>query len=94
MGKKHINNKIQVSKSTFLAKYGSLDPYDEEMEKDYSFDHEILEFNKTYGWTLIGIPEKGDGTLSDHEYFSYMMIYLIEFNQLIKIDFFVEFYIK
>ena len=32
-------------------------------------DHEQLQFDKTDGWTLIGIPEKEDGTLSDHEYF-------------------------
>ena len=32
-GKMHIKNKSQVSKTTFLAKYGSLDPYDEAMEK-------------------------------------------------------------
>ena len=27
-----------------------------------------MEPTKTDGWTLIGIPEKEDGTLSDHEY--------------------------
>ena len=26
-------------------------------------------FDKTDGWTLIRIPEKEDGDLSDHEYF-------------------------
>ena len=53
----------------FLARYGSLDLYDEDLEKIFIIDHEILECNKTYGWTLIGIPEKQDGTLSDHECF-------------------------
>ena len=56
--KKHIKNKSQVSKSTFLAKYGSLALYDEDIETIFIIDHEILEFNKTDGWTLIGIPEK------------------------------------
>ena len=52
----------------FLAKYGSLALYDEDLEKIFIIDHEILEFIKTYGWTLIGIPEKEDGSLSDREY--------------------------
>ena len=53
----------------FLAKYCSLALYDEDMKKIFIIDHKLLEFNKTYGWTSIGIPEKEDGTLSDHEYF-------------------------
>ena len=69
MGKKHINNNSQVSKTMFLAKYGSMALYDEDMKKIFIIDHEILEFNKTDRWTLIGIPEKEDGTLSDNEYF-------------------------
>ena len=48
--------------------------------------HEILQFDKTDGWKLIGISEKEDGTFSDHVFFSIMMIYLIESNQLIKIE--------
>ena len=43
--------------------------YDEDMEIIFIIDHEILEFNKTDGWTLIGIPEKEDGNLSNHEHF-------------------------
>ena len=39
------------------------------MGKRFIIDHKLLEFNKTDGWTLIGIPEKEYGTLSDHEYF-------------------------
>ena len=39
------------------------------MEEIFIIDHEQLQFYKTDGWTLIGIPEKEDGTLSDHEYF-------------------------
>ena len=53
----------------FLAKYGSLDLYDEDLEKRFIVDHEQLESDKTDGWTLIGIPEKEDGSFSDHEYF-------------------------
>ena len=37
--------------------------------KIFIIDHEQFEFDKTDGWTLIGIPEKEDGGLSDHEYF-------------------------
>ena len=37
--------------------------------KRFIIDHEQLQFDKTDGWTLIGLPEKEDGTLSDHEYF-------------------------
>ena len=31
--KTHIKNKSQVSKAMFIAKYGSLDLYDEDMEE-------------------------------------------------------------
>ena len=55
------------------------------MNKIFIIDQNKLEFNTNAGWTLIGIPEKPDRTLSDHEYFSFMMIYLIEFNQIIRI---------
>ena len=68
--KPHINNKSQVSKTMFPAKYSNLALYDEDMEKIFIIDHEQLEFDKTDGWTLIGIPEKEDGRYSDHEYFS------------------------
>ena len=68
-GKTHINNNSQLSKATFLAKYGSLALYDENMEKRFIIDHKKLQSDKTDGWTLIGIPEKEDGTLSDHDYF-------------------------
>ena len=68
-GKKPYKNKSQVSKTTFLEKYGSLALSDEDMKKRFIIDHEQLELDKTDGWTLIGIPEKEDGTLSEHEYF-------------------------
>ena len=69
MGKTHIKNKSQVSETMFLAKCGSLALYNEDLEKRFIIDHEQLEFDKTDGWTLIVIPEKEDGSLSDHEYF-------------------------
>ena len=53
----------------FHEKYGSLALYDEDLEKIFIIDHEQLQFDKTDGWTLIGIHEKEGGTLSDHEYF-------------------------
>ena len=45
-----------------------------------------FKFNKNVGYNLIGIPEKPDGTLSDHKYFELMIIYFIIFNQLTKIE--------
>ena len=53
----------------FIAKYGILALYDEDTKKLFLIDYELLEFNKTDGWNLIGIPEKEDGTFSDREYF-------------------------
>ena len=53
----------------FLEKYGSLDLYDEDLKKIFIIDHEQLNFDNTDGWNFIGIPEKEDGTFSDHEYF-------------------------
>ena len=53
----------------FLAKYGSMELYDEDLKTIFIIYHEQLQFDKTYGWTLIGIPDKEDGTLSDHDYF-------------------------
>ena len=67
--KLHINNKGQLSCTMFLANYGSLDLYDEDMEKIFIIDHEQLQYDKNAGWTLIGITEKTDGSLLDHKYF-------------------------
>ena len=53
----------------FIEKYGSLDLYDKFLEKIFIINQEQLQFDKNAGWTLIGIPEKHDGTLSDHECF-------------------------
>ena len=53
----------------FISKYGSLDLYDEDPKKIFIIDHEQLKFDKNDGWNLIGITEKEDVTLSDHEYF-------------------------
>ena len=54
----NINNKIKVSKSMFLAKYGSMALNDEDLKKIFIIDHEQLQFDKTDGWNLIGIPDK------------------------------------
>ena len=83
--KTHIKNQSQVTNTMFPAKYGSLALYDEDMGKRFLMDREKLKFYKIDVWTLIGIPEKEYGSLSYHEYFSYMMICLIELNQPIKI---------
>ena len=53
----------------FLAKYGSMDLYDEDLEKRFIIDHEQLQYDKNSGWDLIGIPVKPGGTLVDHDYF-------------------------
>ena len=42
----------------FIEKYGSLALYDEDMEKRVIIDHNQLQFDKTNGWSLIGIPKK------------------------------------
>ena len=57
-----------LSCTIFLEKYGSLDLYDEDLKKIFIIDHKQLQSDKNSGWTLIGIPDKPDGTLSDHEY--------------------------
>ena len=58
MVKLNIKSKIQVSKAMFLDKYVSLDFYDEYLKKRFIIDHKQLQFDKTDGWNLIGIPEK------------------------------------
>ena len=68
----------------FLAKYDNLALYDIDMGKISIIDHEQLPFDKNSGWALIGNPEEPDSSLLDHEYFSFMMTYCIEFNQLIR----------
>ena len=53
----------------FLAKYDDMSLYDEYMEKIFIIDQKQLQFDKNAGCNLIGISEKPDGTLSNHEYF-------------------------
>ena len=53
----------------FLAKYVSLDLYDKDLEKRFIIKHEKFKFDKNAGYTLIGMPEKPGGTLSDNWYF-------------------------
>ena len=67
-GNLNIKNKSQLLCTMCLAKYGSLGLYDEYLEKWFIIDHEQLKFDKNLEWTLILIPGKPDGTLSDHDY--------------------------
>ena len=55
-GTLHINDKRQLLCTMFLAKYVSLDIYDEDPEKIFIIDYEKLQFDKKSGWNLIGIP--------------------------------------
>ena len=41
----------------FIAKYGSLAIYDEVVFKKIIIDNEGLQFDKSDGWDLIGIPD-------------------------------------
>ena len=84
--KLNIKNKIQLSCTTFFAKYGSLALYDYYTKIIFIIDHKQLQFDKNYGCILIGIPEKPDGALYDHECFWIYDDKMIEFNQLIKIE--------
>ena len=68
-GKLNTKNKIQLSCTIFLTKYGSLDIYDEYLEKYSLLTTISYNLIKNDGYNLIGIPEKPDGTLCDHEYF-------------------------
>ena len=70
----------------FLAKYVSLDLYDEDLKKRFIIDHEQLKFDKTDGWTLIEIPEKKMELCLIMSIFAFTMIFLIEFNQLINTE--------
>ena len=65
----------------FFEKCGSMDLYEEDTEKILTTDHEQLQFDKNYGWSLFGFHNKPDGTLINHEY---MMIYFIGFNQIVR----------
>ena len=65
----NIKNKSQLSYTMFLANYGIMALYDEDTKKIFIIDHEQLKFDKNDEWTLIGIPEKHDGTLSGREHF-------------------------
>ena len=68
MGKIGYQEQETVIKSHVFWKCGSLALYDEDLKKIFTIDHKQLEFNKTDGLALIGIPEEPDGTLSDHEH--------------------------
>ena len=55
--------------AVFLATYGSMSLYVEDLEKRFIIEHEQLKFDKNDGWTLIVIHRKPDGNFSDQEYF-------------------------
>ena len=56
--KLNIKSKSQISKSECIEKYGSLALYYEDLIRRFIIDHKQLKFDKTDGWTFIGIPEK------------------------------------
>ena len=47
----------------------SLVIYDEYINKIFIIAHGKPQFDKTYGWALIGITNENIGLISDHEYF-------------------------
>ena len=53
--KLNITNKSQLSQIIFLAKYGSLDLYDEYLEKLIIIYHEQLQFDKMMAGIYLGI---------------------------------------
>ena len=55
----------------FIAKYVSLNIYDEDVEKRFVIDHEELKFDKNYGWNLFGIYDQPNGLMFDHDYFCF-----------------------
>ena len=69
MGNLESQEQYPSIKAIFLAKYGSLDLYYEDLKKIFIIDHKQLQFDKTDGWNLIGITEKENGTFSYHKYF-------------------------
>ena len=68
-GKFYIKNKSQLLCTLFLKNYVSLAMYDEDLEKIFIIEHKQLQFDKNCGWNLIGITEKPDRYLLDHDYF-------------------------
>ena len=59
----------QRSRTHFLAKYGVLYLYDNDVQNRYSIDDKEIHFVKGDGYALIGNPYHPDGTSTDHEYF-------------------------
>ena len=68
----------------FLGKYEVFDLYDEYIKKILIIDNEELQSDKRGGLDLIEITGETNGSMSYHECFSSVRIYLIEFNQLIS----------
>ena len=68
----------QRSRTRLLAKYGGLYLYDIDMEKRYSINDKEINFVKGDRYALIGNPYHPDGSSTDHKYFAFMTICLIE----------------
>ena len=68
----------------FMEKYDSLALYDEGLKKRLIIEKEELQFDKNDGWTLIVIIDEPNGLMSNHDNFSFIRIYFIEFNKLVR----------
>ena len=58
--------------------------YDEYLKKIFIIDHEELRFDKNDGWSLIGIPDFKMVRCLIISILSFVTIYFIEFNQIIR----------
>ena len=65
----NIKNKIQLARTMFLTKYGSLSIYEIESERRFIIDHEQLKFDNKSGCKLIGNLEEPGGYWLDHDCF-------------------------
>ena len=69
----------------FLAKYGSLDIYDEDLEKRFIIDHEQLQSVKNLAGFYLEFHINLMVLCLIMRRFTFMTIYLIELNQLTRI---------
>ena len=81
----NIKNKSQLSRTMFLGKYGSLALFDEDLKKIFIIDHEELQLDKILAGLKYEFLKKLTGHCLIMSIFAFMMIYLIEFNRLIRI---------
>ena len=90
----NIKNKSQLSRTMFHAKYGILDLYYEDLEKIFIIDHKKLLFDKIMAGLYLEFAINLMVLCLVMRRFTFMMIYLIELNQLARIKYHVEVYIK